>query len=113
MKKIIFILLAVLLVSCSKAMEGYVVYKEYTPGHMCHDDDIRREIESNLGTIIVVPPHVPHTAHSHKWEDPTWIIWVATKGKSEELSVDSLTYISFKCGDKVYVDSKGGIKKRQ
>jgi len=64
MKKLLTTMLcATLLLSCQgkkeKEFKGYIVVKEFTPEHKCHDN-----VKTVEYAIISHPIHVPHFHHS-------------------------------------------------
>ena len=89
-----FLLLAV--VACEeRKIEGYIVYKEYMPRHMCHDDT---EPVVEAGYV-----HVPNTAHHHTEQKPTWTLYVGNVNGTTTVDVTENCYNSFKVTDKVSV----------
>lgn len=98
MKGLILFLALVSLTSCEfKPFTGYIVCKEYTPGHMCHDE-VPTYSEASL-LYVHVPPHV-HT-HHHTWQESSFIIYVANKNAVRSFSVDSLSFTKYKLLQKV------------
>lgn len=67
---------------------GYVVAKEYTPRHMCHD-----EVTTVVEAGVYVPVHVPVNTHTHHEEGPEFILHVANKDELKHIHVDSITYV--------------------
>ena len=93
-----FLLLAV--VACEeRKIEGYIVYKEYMPKHMCHDDT-EPVVESGFTPTVVVP----HTnTHHHTEQEPTWTLYVGNEQGTTTVDVTENCYNSFKVPDKVSV----------
>ena len=93
------VLAVVIRVSCADGptdFTGYIVAKEYTPGHMCHDD------VKTVSYAVVHVPIVHHTTtHTHTWQPSTFIWFVANKNDIEQFSVDSVLFHSRKCGENV------------
>ena len=89
-----FLLLAV--VACEeRKIEGYIVYKEYMPKHMCHDDT-KPVVEAGY-------VHVPNTTHHHAEQEPTWTLYVGNVNGTTTVDVTENCYNSFKVTDKVSV----------
>lgn len=76
---------------------GYVVEKDYTPGHMCHS-------EPTISRLLVIVPTHPHvTPHHHKWIKQQWGLYVANRDGVHNIEIDSSVWAAFKPGDKVIV----------
>lgn len=99
MKKIIVCLLCLAIFSgCDpKPFTGYIVCKEYTPGHM--DDKKVNPIQEAI-VIPVRPIVVPHR-HKPKWVNSKWVVYVANKNTVRSFNVDSLSFIGFRLGQKI------------
>lgn len=95
MKKIIVCLLCLVILSgCDpRSFTGYVVCKEYTPGHM--DDKKVNPIQEAI--IVPVRPH----RHKPKWVKSKWVVYVANKNAVRPFDVDSISFIGFRLGQKI------------
>jgi hypothetical protein len=100
MKKLLIISLLFLASCKERDITGYIVYKEYVPEHMCHDD-VTTEYEA--GVIVVPHTHV----HHHSKQEASWTLYVGTKDYTEQVSVTKNCYNSFKVTDKVRVYGNG------
>jgi hypothetical protein len=97
MKKLFFVLLLITAASCNQehSFTGYLVAKEYTPEHMCHDN-------VKTQSFAVVVPHVVHTPkHSHSKVEERYVWFVANKHRVREFKVSINRFHTAKCGDKV------------
>lgn len=96
MRKVLSMFLLLAVVACEeRKIEGYIVYKEYMPRHMCHDDT---EPVVEAGYV-----HVPNTAHHHAEQEPTWTLYVGNVNGTTTVDVTENCYNSFKVTDKVSV----------
>lgn len=101
MKKVYVILSTFLLLSCSSGddnIEGYIVYKSYTPEHMCHDDNVVEEVQAG---ILYVHTHTH--VHHHERIEPSWKLYVGNAKGTEEVEVTRDCWNSFNVTDKVLV----------
>lgn len=102
------IIIGLILCSCSGVkINGYIVGKEYTPGHMCHD-----EVTTYREAGIVNYVHVPITPHHHTWQKASFIIHIANSWDLRQIDVDSLTYINVKVGSKYHYDSELNVLRK-
>jgi len=103
MQKILFIstsLLAIL-VSCSpKPFKGFLVCKEYIPGHM--DDEHVKTVQEAY--VYVPVPVVYPRRHESEYIPSAWKFYVANKRCVREFSVDSLTYTKHKVGERIVMN---------
>jgi hypothetical protein len=94
---LLFILLVtVVVVECNTEnppFVGRVVYMEYIPEHMCHD-----EFTTTYRAYVHVHTHVPHR---HQKEKEQYLVYVANKDALRRFSVDKDLYNSMNPGDKV------------
>lgn len=92
-----FLLLAV--VACEeRKIKGYIVYKEYMPRHMCHDNT-EPVVEAGFTPIVVPHNHI----HHHTEQEPTWTLYVGNINGTTTVDVTENCYNSFKVTDKVSV----------
>ena len=101
MKKIIICLLCLtVLLGCTPdPFTGYVVCKEYTPGHM--DDE---KVNTTQWSGIIIPVH-PRPVKP-KWVEPRWVIYVANKNMIRQFDVNKSCFDKFKLGQKVTLTRK-------
>ena len=100
-KILIFISLALVLLGCeNKLFKGFLVYKEYTPGHM---DDTEPIVVQEATFVPVRPVIVPHR-HVPQYVPSSWIFYVANKDGVRRFDVDSLTYIRHKVGERIVMN---------
>lgn len=101
MKKKLFIsisLLAILSGCNPKPFKGFLVCKEYIPGHM---DD--KNVQSVQEAIVFVP----HPQMSEPEYIPSeWHFYVANKYGVRDFKVDSLTYLRHKVGERIVMNLK-------
>lgn len=97
MKKIIVCLLCMVILSgCDpKPFTGYVVCKEYTPGHM-EDKKV-----NTIQEAIIVPVHPRVYKSKPKWIKPEWVVYVANKDRVRSFRVDSATFARLRLGQKI------------
>lgn len=96
MKKIFVSFLCVTLMACEPVkFTGYVVCKEYTPGHMSNEN-----VDPVQCAVIV--PHA-HPAPPH-YVDPIWVVYVANRDRVESINVDSLRFTKIKLLQKITVE---------
>ncbi len=101
MKKLVLFLITFgLCISCEdKPIRGFVVAKEYTPGHM--DNEHAKHVEE--ATFV---PHVPIVyVHHHEPEfvPSKFTLYVANRYSVYDINVDSLTYIKTKVGQRITI----------
>lgn len=102
MKKIIlaFSLLTVLSGCKTKPFKGFLVCKEYIPGHM--DDKQPKSIQE---AYVYVPVVYPRT-HEPEYVPSEWHFYVANKYGVRDFQVDSLTYLRHKVGERIIMNLK-------
>nr|DAM65297.1 MAG TPA: Prokaryotic membrane lipoprotein lipid attachment site [Caudoviricetes sp.] len=102
MKKIIlaFSLLAVLSGCKTKPFKGFLVCKEYIPGHM--DDKQPKSIQEAYVYVPVVHPRT----HEPEYVPSEWHFYVANKYGVRDFQVDSLTYLRHKVGERIIMNLK-------
>lgn len=100
MKKIIlFISFLAVLGSCkNQPFKGFLVCKEYIPGHM---DDEQPYIQQEAYVYI---PVVHPRRHEPEYIPSKWKFYVANKRCVLEFSVDSLTYTKHKVGERIVMN---------
>lgn len=99
MKKVLFCLLCLAIFSgCDPdPFTGYVVCKEYIPGHM--DDKKVNPIQHAV--VIPVRPVVHPHRHKPEWIKNRWIVYVANKSAVKPFDVDSLYFTNVRLGQKI------------
>jgi hypothetical protein len=100
MKKIYVILSTFLLLSCSskkEKIEGYIVFKSYTPKHMCC---------SNPKTMSKDRP-IPPNEHTHIEQESRFTLHIGNKNGTISEDVSKDCYNSFDVLDKVLVSNDG------
>lgn len=102
MKKFILVFsLLVVLSSCeTKPFKGFLVCKEYVPGHM--DDEHAKTVQE----AYVYVPIVPMRRHEPEYVPSEWHFYVANKHGVRVFSVDSLTYTRHKVGERIVMNLK-------
>lgn len=102
MKKIFLTIgLLAILTSCeNKPFKGFLVCKEYIPGHM--DDEPAKSVQE---AYVYVPVVTPRT-HTPKYIPSEWTFYVANKYGVRQFHVDSLTYIRHKVGERIVMNLK-------
>ena len=99
MKKKLFIsisLLAILAGCTPKPFKGFLVCKEFIPGHM--DDEYAKTVQE----AYVYVPFIPMRRHDTPEYVPfAWKFYVANKHGVRVFSVDSLTYTKHKVGERI------------
>jgi PBP1b-binding outer membrane lipoprotein LpoB len=106
MKKIFSVVVIVLMLSgCHvkpKPFIGYLVAKEYTPEHMCHDN-----VKTHSFAAAVIVPHVVHVPkHSHQKVEEQFVWYVANKNAVRKFRVSLEMFHTQKCGDIVILTTK-------
>lgn len=100
-KLLIGILTFSILLSCEsekqKEFKGYIVAKEFTPEHRCHED-VKTVNYALISRPIPVPVHVPHVHHVIE-EEYVW--FCANKHEIVKKFVSKSTFYSKRCGQKV------------
>lgn len=101
MKKILYLsLLIVLMSSCMEIPSyGYLVHKEYVKYHMSNEKPKIIHEAALFGYVHV--PVVRRHRSKPKLIPSEWKFYVGNKYGVRQFNVDSLTYIRFKCGDKI------------
>lgn len=98
MKKKLFIsisLLAILAGCNPKPFKGFLVCKEYIPGHM--DDEHAKTVQEAYVPVPVVCPR----RHEPEYIPSEWKFYVANKHGVRVFNVDSLTYTKHKVGERI------------
>lgn len=72
---------------------GYLVTKEFTPEHMCHDDVVVQQ---------QAYVHVP-VVHHHQEVEETYVWFVANKNRVIEVHVTKELYNTRRVGEKITV----------
>ncbi len=100
MKRILFFIIFTLLFDgCkTKPFKGFLVCKEYIPGHM--DNEHAKSVQEAYVHVPVVLPrrHVPQYIPSE------WHFYVANRDGVRDFQVDSLTYIKHKVGERIVMN---------
>ena len=96
-KFIISISLLAILAGCNpKPFKGFLVCKEFIPGHM---DD--KHVQSVQEAIVFVPhPQMPEP----EYIPSEWKFYVANKNGVRAFNVDSLTYLRHKVGERIVMN---------
>lgn len=98
-KLIISISLLAILAGCNpKPFKGFLVCKEFIPGHM---DD--KHVQSVQEAYVYVPVVHPRR-HEPEYIPSAWKFYVANKRCVREFSVDSLTYTKHKVGERIVMN---------
>ena len=103
MKKKLFILISLLAVlgSCkNQPFKGFLVCKEFIPGHM---DD--KHVQSVQEAYVYVPIVHPRR-HEPEYIPSEWHFYVANKYGVRDFKVDSLTYLRHKVGERIVMNLK-------
>jgi len=92
----------------SEPFTGYIVHKEYVKAHWSNEEP-KKICESNvLDLTLIAIPDIIGTS----WVKTKFKVWVANREKVRTFDIDSLSWFSIKCGDKVTYDiSCGCIRK--
>lgn len=101
MKKLLYLaLLLMLMSSCYEIPPyGYLVHKEYVKYHMSNEEPKILHEASLLGVVHV--PVIPRHRPTPKFVPSEWKFYVGNKYGVRQFQVDSMTYLRFKCGDKI------------
>lgn len=103
MKKKLFIsisLLAILAGCNPKPFKGFLVCKEFIPGHM--DDEYTKTVQEAYVYVPVVSPR----RHEPEYIPSEWHFYVANKNGVRDFKVDSLTYLRHKVGERIVMNLK-------
>jgi len=102
MKKfiLVFSLLAALSSCETKPFKGFLVCKEYVPGHM--DDEHAKIVQEAYVPVPVVYPR----SHESEYVPSEWHFYVANKYGVRDFQVDSLTYLRHKVGERIIMNLK-------
>ena len=100
MKKVIlFISFLAVLGSCkNQPFKGFLVCKEYIPGHM--DDEQPYTKQEAIVYVPIVSPSSPVP----EYVPSEWKFYVANKHGVRVFSVDSLTYTRHKVGERIVMN---------
>ena len=101
MKKTLFIsisLLAILAGCNPKPFKGFLVCKEFIPGHM--DDEHAKTVQEAYVYVPVVYPR----RHEPEYIPSEWKFYVANKHGVRVFNVDSLTYLQHKVGERIVMN---------
>ena len=104
MKKNLFIsisLLAILAGCNPKPVKGFLVCKEYVPGHM--DDEHAKTVQEAYVYVPFIPMRRHHTP---EYIPSEWHFYVANKYGVRDFKVDSLTYLRHKVGKRIVMNLK-------
>lgn len=99
MKKfiLVFSLLAALSSCETKPFKGFLVCKEYVPGHM--DDEHAKTVQE---AYVPVPFYM--FQDEPEYVPSVWYFYVANKDRVRRLKVDSLTYTRRKVGERIVIN---------
>jgi hypothetical protein len=110
MKKFYLLLIFILLLGCSdKPFTGYIVGKEYTPGHWSNHKSNPIECSSFSHPLHPLNPLNPVYRHNNNhtttvtYIKSKFIWYIANKKKLIKYEPDSLTFFTKNCGDTVTV----------
>ena len=84
----------------TKPFKGFLVCKEYIPGHM--DDVPANTVQEAYVYVPIVPPR----RHEPEYIPSEWHFYVANKDGVRDFRVDSLTYLRHKVGERIVMDLK-------
>lgn len=100
MKKfiLVFSLLAALSSCETKPFKGFLVCKEYVPGHMDYEQPYIQQEAYVYVLIVPLRRHVP------KYVPSVWYFYVANKDGVGQFKVDSLTYTRHKVGERIVIN---------
>ena len=101
MKKKLFISISLLtiLAGCNpKPFKGFLVCKEFIPGHM--DDEYAKTVQEAYVPVPIVPPRRPDP----EYIPSEWHFYVANKYGVRDFKVDSLTYLRHKVGERIVMN---------
>ena len=102
-KLIISISLLAILAGCNpKPFKGFLVCKEYIPGHM--DDEHAKTVQEAY--VHVPVPVVCPRRHEPEYIPSEWHFYVANKYGVRDFKVDSLTYLRHKVGERIVMNLK-------
>lgn len=102
-KLLISIVLLLVFLGCeTKPFKGFLVCKEYIPGHM--DDEHAKTVQE---AYVPVPVLVVYPRrHEPEYIPSEWHFYVANKDGVRDFRVDSLTYLRHKVGERIVMDLK-------
>lgn len=99
-KLILGISVLLLFVGCEpKPFRGFLVCKEYIPGHM-NNEQVKTVIEAGVHIPIVRPRR-----HKPQYIPSEWWFYVANKDRVRTFNVDSLTYTKHKVGERIIMNN--------
>ena len=102
-KLLISIVLLLVFLGCeTKPFKGFLVCKEYIPGHM--DDEHAKTVQEAYVPVPV--PVVYPRRHEPEYIPSEWHFYVANKDGVRDFRVDSLTYLRHKVGERIVMDLK-------
>lgn len=101
MKKfiLVFSLLAALSSCETKPVKGFLVCKEYVPGHM--DDEHAKTVQE---AYIPIPVPFYMLQDEPEYVPSVWYFYVANKDGVGRFKVDSLTYTRHKVGERIVIN---------
>lgn len=98
-KLLISIVLLLVFLGCeTKSFKGFLVCKEYIPGHM---DNEQPYIQQEAYMLV---PIVPPRRHVPKYVPSVWVFYVANKDCVKLFYVDSLKYQKYKVGQRIVMN---------
>lgn len=96
-KLILFISFLAVLGSCkNQPFKGFLVCKEFIPGHM--DDEHAKTVQEAYVYVPFIPMRRHHTP---EYVPSEWKFYVANKHGVRVFNVDSLTYTKHKVGERI------------
>lgn len=100
-KLLISIALLLAFAGCeTNPFKGFLVCKEYIPGHM--DDEHAKTVQE----AYVYVPILSLRRHEPEYIPSAWKFYVANKHGVRVFSVDSLTYTRHKVGERIIMNQK-------
>lgn len=88
-------------ISCTREpFTGYIIYKECVEVHWSNEEP-KKICESNVFdfTLVAIPD-----IFGASWEKTNFKVWIANRENIRVFKIDSLSWYSVKCGDKVTYD---------
>lgn len=100
-KLLISVTLLLALAGCeTRPFKGFLVCKEYIPGHMDNED-----AKSVQEAYVYIPVFRAHR-HVPKYIPSEWHFYVANRDGVRDFQVDSLTYTRHKVGERIVMGLK-------